>query len=117
MWLECKKFKYLVVEFQFSLRNRFSNVDPLHFSSDSEAMKSIFVRFIRSDVSINIGCIYTPPQNNHDDFISQFEDKLRALNLNSSTCIQCAATLTTTNSKFQMKTDHQVFMILPSPTL
>ena len=59
---------------------RFSYADLLDLSSDSEAMECIFVRSERCNVSINIGCIYRPPQNNHDDFISQFEDKLRSLN-------------------------------------
>ena len=61
------------------ISNIFSNLDLLDLSSDSEAMECIFVRFLRSNISINVGCIYRPPQNIHQDFISQFEDKLIAL--------------------------------------
>ena len=71
------------------ISKRFSNVELLDLSSNGEAIECIFVRFKSSNVLINIGCIYRPPQNNHDELISLFEDKLRSLNLNSSTCIIC----------------------------
>ena len=64
-------------------------MDLLDLSSDSEAMECMFGSLIRSNVSINIGCTYISSHNNHDDFTLQFEDKLRVLNLNSSTCTVC----------------------------
>ena len=53
-----------------------------------DAFESVFVKinFSRNNIT-KIGCIYRPPNNNHEDFLIKFNETASNLQTNSSNCI------------------------------
>ena len=57
---------------------------------NNEYFESVFVKIKNSHQNIaKIGCVYRPPNNNHEDFLIKFNQTASSLQTNSSNCIIC----------------------------
>ena len=57
---------------------------------NNEYFESVFVKIKNSHQNIaKIGCIYRPPNDNHEDFLIKFNQTASSLQTNSSNCIIC----------------------------
>ena len=60
-----------------------------NLTCNDDEFESVFVKIISDQTDTKIGCIYRPPNNNHESFLNKFNQTISRLQLNSFNCVVC----------------------------